>query len=302
LLVDTIDTIRSGVPHAIEAFKKHWVRVMEAGGTPAVRIDSTDLARLTLETLVLLNDADLPSVKVVLTNDMSEYVITKLKQQFKDHASRYELDVEEVLSRVISYPAGTMPGTCFDQPALGGVAKLMELTPDKKKIACLKIAYDTPEKTSIPGTYGSAYIFRKGKFIGCVLYPIGSLHIKNGKFFEGSRSRTVVGKLSLHRLSDGLQSETIQATDEVVGRHHLLYNTLSGNGFTNQWVRPTLDSVRRRVREETEGVLDWPNKRVDVPQTLPMFLTPALYDLRQRMIAQGVLREDMLTGDYFLQK
>jgi nicotinate phosphoribosyltransferase len=78
LLVDTFDTLKSGVPNAIKAAKE-----LEARGEKlsAVRLDSGDLAYLSKKTRAMLNEAGLGYVKIAASNQLDEYLIKSLIEQ-----------------------------------------------------------------------------------------------------------------------------------------------------------------------------------------------------------------------------
>ncbi len=80
LLVDTIDTLRSGVPNAIKVFK-----YMEENGLPTtnigIRIDSGDLAYLSKEARRMFDEAGFPQAKICLSNGLNDKTITSLVQQ-----------------------------------------------------------------------------------------------------------------------------------------------------------------------------------------------------------------------------
>lgn len=101
LLVDTYDTLKSGVPHAIETAKK-----LEAMGKKmnAIRLDSGDLAYLSIKAREMLDQAGLNYVKIVASNDLDENTIFNLKAQG---------------ARIDTWGVGTQLITAADQPALG---------------------------------------------------------------------------------------------------------------------------------------------------------------------------------------
>ena len=108
LLVDTYDTIE-GVRHAIETGRKLRERGHELAG---IRLDSGDLAWLSVEARRMLDEAGFPNAVVAASNDLDEYVIRSLKDQG---------------ARVNVWGVGTRLITAYDQPALGGVYKLAAL-------------------------------------------------------------------------------------------------------------------------------------------------------------------------------
>jgi nicotinate phosphoribosyltransferase len=106
LLVDTYNTLRSGIPNAITVAKE-----LEAKGyhLVAVRLDSGDLAYLSKKARQLLDDAGLPYVKIVVSNQLDEYLIRSLLQQG---------------APIDSFGVGTRLITAHGSPALEGVYKL----------------------------------------------------------------------------------------------------------------------------------------------------------------------------------
>ncbi len=104
LLVDTYDTLKSGVPNAIRAFK-------EAGITKcAIRLDSGDIAYLSKKARKMLDEAGLTECKIVASNSLDEYLIKDLLKQDA------KIDIFGVGERLI---------TAKSTPVFGGVYKLV---------------------------------------------------------------------------------------------------------------------------------------------------------------------------------
>ena len=78
LLVDTYDTLRSGVPNAIKVFDELRAKGYEPVG---IRLDSGDLAYLSKKARVMLDEAGYPNAKIFASSDLDEYVIRDLKTQ-----------------------------------------------------------------------------------------------------------------------------------------------------------------------------------------------------------------------------
>ena len=104
-LVDTYDTIE-GVRNAIAVGEKLRERGHAMLG---IRLDSGDLAYLSIEARKLLDAAGFPKAVIVASNDLDEYLIESLRHQG---------------SKIAVWGVGTKLATAFDQPALGGVYKL----------------------------------------------------------------------------------------------------------------------------------------------------------------------------------
>ena len=124
LLLDTYDTLGSGIVNAITVFKE----LREQGYEPlGVRLDSGDLEFLSKEVRKRLDDAGFENVKITASNDLDENTITSLKNQGA------KIDV---------WGVGTKMITSFDWAALGGVYKLCGVIKDGSMIPKIKISED----------------------------------------------------------------------------------------------------------------------------------------------------------------
>ena len=110
LLVDTYDTL-DGVRHAIEVAKTMRTRGRELQG---IRLDSGDLASLSIQARRMFDDAGFPKVLIAASNELDEHLIASLKDQG---------------ARIDVWGVGTRLITAYDQPALGGVYKLTAIRP-----------------------------------------------------------------------------------------------------------------------------------------------------------------------------
>jgi len=131
LLLDTYDTLGSGIVNAITVFKE----LREQGYEPlGVRLDSGDLEFLSKEVRKRLDEAGFENVKITASNDLDENTITSLKNQG---------------ARIDVWGVGTKMITSFDWAALGGVYKLCAVIKDGKLIPKIKISED-PAKINNP--------------------------------------------------------------------------------------------------------------------------------------------------------
>ena len=132
LLVDTYDTLKSGVPNAITVFKE----LRAAGHEPkGIRLDSGDLAYLSKEARKALDKAGFPKAIICASGDLDEYSIRSLREQG---------------AKIDSWGVGTKLITSADMPALGGVYKLAAVYEDGVEIPKIKLS-DTTEKITNPG-------------------------------------------------------------------------------------------------------------------------------------------------------
>lgn len=144
LLVDTYDTLRSGVPNAIKVFKE----LKEAGNMPArygIRLDSGDLAYLSKKARRMMDEAGFTDASICASSDLDEYLIDSLKTQG---------------AAINSWGVGTNLITSKDCPAFGGVYKLAAVEQDGKFIPKIKLS-ENQWKITNPGNKTVYRIYEK---------------------------------------------------------------------------------------------------------------------------------------------
>ena len=145
LLVDTYDTLKSGVPNAIRVFKE----MQETGklsGRYGIRLDSGDLAYLSKEARKMLDAAGFEDAVIAASSDLDEYLIDSLKSQG---------------AAITSWGVGTNLITSKDCPAFGGVYKLAAVkTGDGEFVPKIKLSENT-EKITNPGNKTVYRIYEK---------------------------------------------------------------------------------------------------------------------------------------------
>ena len=146
LLVDTYDTLKSGVPNAIRVFTE-----MRKQGVPfsyyGVRMDSGDLAYLSKKVRKMLDAAGFPDAVISASNDLDEYLITSLKQQG---------------AAITSWGVGTNLITSKDNPAFGGVYKLAAIQKEDGSFQPKIKLSENIEKVTNPGNKTFYRIYDKG--------------------------------------------------------------------------------------------------------------------------------------------
>ena len=132
LLVDTYDTLRSGVPNAVTVFRE----LRAAGHEPkGIRLDSGDLAYLSKAARAMLDEAGFENAVICASGDLDETLIRSLKAQG---------------ARIDTWGVGTKLITSADMPALGGVYKLAAVYEGGREVPKIKLS-DTTEKITNPG-------------------------------------------------------------------------------------------------------------------------------------------------------
>jgi nicotinate phosphoribosyltransferase len=152
-LVDTYDTLE-GVRHAVETGK--WLRD-RGHEMVGIRLDSGDLAWLSIQARKILDDAGLPKVVIVASNDLDEHIISSLKEQG---------------AQINVWGVGTKLITAYDQPALGGVYKLGAIRGADGNWAYKVKLSEQVAKISNPGIQQVRRFQSEKEFIGDGIYDI----------------------------------------------------------------------------------------------------------------------------------
>ncbi len=133
LLVDTYNVLKSGIPNAIEAFRRE---VLPRGFRPkGIRIDSGDITYLSKKARVMLDEAGFEDVKIVASNSLDEYIIRDMLLQG---------------AKVDSFGVGERLITASSAPVFGGVYKLCAVEKDGEMVPKIKLSENTA-KVTIPG-------------------------------------------------------------------------------------------------------------------------------------------------------
>ncbi len=146
LLVDTYDTLRSGVPNAIKVFEK----MRNDGitfGLYGIRLDSGDLAYLSKKARKMLDEAGFNDAVISASSDLDEYLIDSLKTQG---------------AKITSWGVGTNLITSKDNPSFGGVYKLAAIkkTDEEDFLPKIKLSENT-DKITNPGNKTIYRIYEK---------------------------------------------------------------------------------------------------------------------------------------------
>ncbi|MEK4058815.1 MULTISPECIES: nicotinate phosphoribosyltransferase [Paenibacillus] len=255
LLVDTFDTLRSGVPHAINTAKK-----LEAEGKRmnAIRLDSGDLAYLSRQARKMLDEAGLQYVKIVASNDLDENTIMNLKSQG---------------AAIDTWGVGTQLITASDQPSLGGVYKLVEIeSPSGEMVPTIKIS-SNPEKVSTPG---KKEVFR-------IVGTNGKALADYISFPEETGPRS------------GARLKLFNPLHPYMKKHVDRYEALPMlepiyvNGF-QVYKLPELDEIRRYHQEQLD--LFWPEYlRILNPEVYRVNLSEQVWDRKQQLIAEHMQQD-----------
>lgn len=133
-LVDTYDTLKSGVPSAIRVAREMGDKINFLG----VRIDSGDMAYLSKKVRQMLDDAGFSDVKIIASNDLDEKTISNLKMQG---------------AKIDTWGVGTKLITAYDQPTLGAVYKMVSVEDENGQMVDTMKLSNNVAKMSTPGKH-----------------------------------------------------------------------------------------------------------------------------------------------------
>ena len=246
-LVDTYDTLR-GVRNAVEAGRRLRDHGHEMIG---VRLDSGDLAYLSIEARKILDSGGFPDAAIVGSNDLDEHLITSLKEQG---------------AKIGVWGVGTRLVTGHDQPALGGVYKLSAVRDGGGPwIDRLKLS-EQAIKVTTPGILQVRRYQEQGEAIGDAIFdqqhPVG----------DGC---VIVDPVDLTR------RKTIPAGTDAT---ELLVPVFRGGQCVYEL--PSIEAARRRTREQL-ALFHGGVKRFANPHQYPVGLEAGLHDRKTEMILKA---------------
>lgn len=244
LLVDTYKTL-DGVQHAIDVAKKLRAEGRKLQG---IRLDSGDLAYLSIQARKLLDEAGFPKVTITASNELDEHLITSLKDQG---------------ARIDVWGVGTRLITAYDQPALGGVYKLTAIRPKGGAWQHKIKLSEQVVKISTPGMLQVRRFAVDGQTDGDMIWDE----------LTGAATRTIVDPADMTRrktFSDG-------GDDLLVPIYR---------GGKRVYHPPPLDEIRAR-REEQLARFHAGIKRFENPHSYPVGLEQTLFDLKTRLILEA---------------
>ena len=249
LLVDTYDTLRSGVPNAITVFNE----LREKGYEPkGIRLDSGDLAYLSREARKMLDDAGFPNTIICASGDLDENLIRDLKLQG---------------AAIDTWGVGTKLITSEDCPSLGGVYKLSAEYVDGRVVPKIKIS-DNAVKITNPGVKKLYRIYDKanGK-------AIADLIALEQETYDESQPLTIYDPVNTWK-SMTLTNYTMKE----------LQVPLFKNG-KRVYESPSLMDIQKHCKEDLDTFWDQ-YKRLLNPQRYKVDLSDSLWMLKNSMIQQ----------------
>jgi len=263
LLVDTIDTLRSGVPNAIKVFEELQLRGHEPIG---VRLDSGDLAHLSIMTSKMLDQAGFDEVSIVLSNNLDELVIWQIITQIQKEAPMYDVNPDRLVARLV-FGVGTRLVTSWGEPALGGVYKLVAVCDEDQWIPAIKVS-ESPSKTPNPGFKNVWRIYDQRGYATADLLGLEREEINQAD------------AVTLRHPTDHTKYRTLKR-EEISDSESLLVDIIDQGRLVYHF--PSIEEMRVRRKADVER-LDPGVRRIMYPHIYHVSLTDNLWDLKQELI------------------
>ncbi len=250
LLVDTYNTLKSGIPNAIRVFKEYLAK----GGkldNYGIRLDSGDLSYLTKKARAMLDEAGLQDAKIVASNSLDEHLIKELLRQGA------KIDAFGVGERLI---------TSQTSPVFGGVYKLSAVEGEKGEIVPKIKISDNTAKITNPG-FKKVYRFYDKKTGKAIADEI-CLH------------NEVVSEVLPHTIFDPEATWKQRTLKDFTARELLVPVFKNGELVYQQ---PSLRETQQYCAKEVDSL--WEEvKRFDNPHEYNVDLSKKLWDLKRKLL------------------
>lgn len=263
LLVDTINTLESGIPNAIKVFEELRRKGHEPVG---IRLDSGDLAYLGIQAARMLDEAGFSNTTIVLSNKLDELTIWQIITQISEEAPRYGVDADRLINRLV-YGVGTRLITSEGQSSLDGVYKLAAVQSEGRWAPAIKIS-ESFGKTLNPGSKNAWRIYDRR---GLATADLLGLEDENPHDME---------QIFLRHPSDHTKYRTLNR-DNIAEIEPLLTEVLREGNLV--YDLPSIEEMRRQRRADVER-LDAGVKRIMNPHIYHVSLTQRLWDMKQNLV------------------
>jgi nicotinate phosphoribosyltransferase len=265
LLVDTIDTLESGLPNAIRVFEE----LVRRGHDPVgIRLDSGDLALLSIRSAKMLDEAGFPRTRIILSNQLDEMVLTRIISRISEKAPLHGVDPDALTERLV-YGVGTRLITSAGDPALDGVYKLVSVEKNGAMVPAIKIS-EAPGKTTNPG---DKQVWR--------LYDRDARAAADMICLEDEKPRSY-GEMVLHH---PVEPQTVRRMrpEELGDMEPLLEEVMREGRLSGE--PPTIDEIRT-LRDRDLQRLESGVRRVVNPHLYQVYLSAEQWKLKQRLIEE----------------
>ncbi len=251
LLVDTYDTLRSGVPNAIKVFQELKEKGINSKSY-GIRLDSGDLSYLSKTARKMLDEAGFKDAIISASSDLDEYLIRDLKLQG---------------SQITLWGVGTHLITSKGCPSFGGVYKLAAIKSGDEYISKIKIS-ENPDKVTNPGNKKIYRIYGKesGKIIADLIALEHEVYAESSPIVLFDPQNTWKKK----KLEPGT----------FTLRSLLIPIFINGKCV---YKSPETFDIKANCEKELSTLWD-ESRRLVNPQTVIINLSKELYDLKHQML------------------
>jgi nicotinate phosphoribosyltransferase len=263
LLVDTVNTLESGIPNAITVFEELQTKGHKPVG---IRLDSGDLAYLSIRAAKMLDEAGFPDASIVLSNQLDELVLWQILTQLEQEAGKYGVDPDKLINRLV-YGVGTNLITSSGDSSLDGVYKLVAVRDDGQWVPAIKIS-ENPAKIPNPGHKN---VWRVYDQRGNATADLLSLNDENPREEDELVLHHPSQPQAFRRLDAGSISEIEPLLVDVMVAGKIVYEL------------PSIEDMRA-LRDRDLERLDSGVKRIMFPHIYHVSLTQRLWDLKQELV------------------
>jgi len=252
LLVDTYNTLQSGVPNAIKTFDE----VLKPMGIrpKGIRLDSGDLAYLSKQARIMLDEAGYEDVQIVVSNSLDEYTIRDLLHQG---------------AMIDSFGIGERLITSKTNPVFGGVYKLVAVEEDGKIIPKIKVS-ENVDKITTPGVKKLYRIYDKLSMSSC--FDLITLFDEK---IDESKPISIFHPIYTWKTTTYEDYILRPMLKQIFKSGELVYEL------------PDIEEIREYCKSEVESLWD-EFKRFDNPHIYKVDLSKNLWELKNNLLNETV--------------
>ncbi|MEN3013624.1 MAG: nicotinate phosphoribosyltransferase [Endomicrobiia bacterium] len=250
LLIDTYNTLKSGIKNAVKILKKLKRKGIKNFG---IRLDSGDLETLSKKVRYLLDKEGLKEAKIVVSNELDEYIISQLLNR------KSPIDI---------FGVGTKLITGHPDASVSGVYKIVAKRKNKKYVPVIKFS-DTPEKVSLPHVKNITRFYTRNGFLFDVI------HLEKEKLKKDCR----IYHPDFHyqiKTCNNLECEKKLLLKKIIDKGNLIYQF------------PSLVQIKERTINNLK-ILPAEYKRLINPHIYPVGITEKLKNLKEILIRRKIV-------------
>ncbi|UGQ17679.1 nicotinate phosphoribosyltransferase [Borrelia sp. RT1S] len=256
LLIDTYDTLNSGIKNAIKVFKSLGRKENQ---NFSVRIDSGDLEYLSREVRRELNKNDLYEVKIIVSNELDEDIIMYLNS---------------INAPIDFWGVGTHLVTAKGDPSLSGVYKMISIDQNGRFVPKMKISNNI-EKSTLPSQKRIVRIYSDDQMIFDLIF------LKE----EEEEIKKMLNLGQKFTIYHPLQENVFKAIKSYESFEFLMDTNFETNKI-NQIAEISLENLRHRVQSDLKKI-DHTYKRVINPHIYKVSITENLRNLRNKLVQES---------------